>query len=297
MMAKRELQIGVGCMRKVVLYARAFGLVMKRRLEKRRMRRMAERENQIVKWGNEEKKKGVAYFYYALGGVAIAAVTCSGIILYRTLYKMQNFHAMNAVEEETQESLSVQEPMTITEVAPDDTTAEAKDIVIEEQDIPLTASYIEPDSFEQLSFVEVTGVSALASSVLQSEKNKSYEAENLLDGNPASNWQEGEEGNGEGTVLTFQFEEPVEISGIELLNGNGVSEQKYFANNRPKTLTIQLGTRKVNYTLNDQFGSQFIELSPCGETKELAITIDSVYEGDKYEDTCISDIKFYCLEE
>lgn len=284
-------------MRKVLLYARAFGLVISRRLERRKLRRMAERENQIVKWGNEEKKKGIAYFYYALGGVAIAAVACSGIILYRTVDRMQDLHAMNATEEEISESLVAQETMTIKEVAPDEAVTQAEDTAIDEQDVALTATFLEQASFEQVPFMEVTGISASASSVLQSEKDISYEAENLLDGDPATNWQEGEEGNGEGTVLTFRFEEPVEVSGIELLNGNGVSEQKYFANDRPEEITIQMGAKKVNYLLNDQFGSQFIGLSSCEETSEITITIDSVYEGSKYKDTCISDIKFYYVEE
>lgn len=284
-------------MRKVVLYARAFGLVMKRRLEKRKAKRLAERENQIVKWGNEEKKKGVAYFYYALGGVAIAAVAYSGIILYRTVDGMQDLHAMNETEEESQTAVASQEPIEIKEVAPEDNVAVAKMVEIGEEDVPLTASFMEEEDFSQFTWQEVKDIDASASSVLISENNKSYEASNMLDDDPDTNWQEGEEGNGEGTVLTFHFTEPVALGGIELLNGNGSSEKKYFANNRAKEITLQMGAKKVNYTLNDQYGSQFIELSPCGETQELTITIDSVYNGDKYDDTCISDIRFYSKDE
>lgn len=278
-------------MRKVVLYARAFCLVMKRRLAKRRQRRQEEREKQLAVWGKEEKRKETPYFYYALGGVAMVAVVCSKVILCRTVSHMQELYATNGADQKVQEMEMTQEAFPMKGALP--ASIEPKEKEIDEEVAPLAATFIDFDAFTQLSLQEIKGVSAQASSVLQSETDKSYEAVNLLDGDPSTSWQEGEAGNGEGVLLTFQFDKPVAVSGIELINGNGISKDKYLANNRPKEITIQIGNEKVTYSLQDQFGSQYIYLSAVKETQELTLKIDSVYKGSEYDDTCMSDIKFY----
>lgn len=266
---------------------------MKRRYQKRKEQRQIEKNNQIVKWGNEERTKGLSYFYIALGGIAVVTMCCSGVILYRTADHMEDLHAMNAPKEEETQTSTTEEAMTeIKEVVPEDTTT-VESTEIKEEDIPLSASFLDEDEMRTFNWQCVVADSASASSVLQSEQQKSYEAINVLDDDPTTNWQEGEEGNGEGSELTFCFEEPVAITGLEILNGNGTSEEKYYANNRPKEITIQVGAKKVKYMLSDVYGLQRIALSPAIETKEMTITIESVYEGDKFSDTCISDIHFF----
>lgn len=282
-------------MRKAVLYARAFCLVMKRRYEKRKAQRRAEKDNPIVKWGNEEKKKGAIFYYCTLGGIAIAAVCCSGFTMFKIANRVNDLHAMNTTDAmEEASTVFSQEPIEVKEVpAEESVVAISATEKIEEEDVPLAATMVEADDIEGLGWKQVTDVSAVASSVLQSETKKSYSPLNLLDNDLTTNWQEGEEGYGEGTVLTFSFDGPVTLSGMEIVNGNGVSEKKYLANSRPKDIVIRMGTKKVQYTLADQFGKQLISLSPELEIDELDITIDSVYEGAKYTDTCISDINFF----
>ena len=94
------------------------------------------------------------------------------------------------------------------------------------------------------------------------------------------------------------------VSGISVLNGfvkysTGYKYWLYYRNNRPKDITISFsdGT-SIETTLQDIFDQdnyhyQRIDFDSVKFTAYIKITVNSVYPGDKWNDTCISEIQVY----
>ncbi|HAA14396.1 MAG TPA: hypothetical protein DCE41_23030 [Cytophagales bacterium] len=145
-----------------------------------------------------------------------------------------------------------------------------------------------------------------------------YSAGNLQDGDPATAWVEGKDGQGLGEVIIIpclDLSQPVEI-----WSGYGKSKNLFQFNSRPKEIEIaildtnsqimytQYGNEYLNLkvvkkgrqTLEDLNGYQSLYLPTLTDeyyTDEnitgrfLAIKILSVYPGSKWEDTCISEVR------
>jgi hypothetical protein len=122
-----------------------------------------------------------------------------------------------------------------------------------------------------------------------------YEADNLKDWNKA--WSEGVEGDGIGESLVLELPKSRSVSGLEIMNGyqkseNGRTLDLYTANNRVRDVLVQLddGTPFPS-TLKDEQGSQVLTF-PGGpkEAGRIKLTIQSVYAGKKFDDTCLSGI-------
>ncbi len=149
-----------------------------------------------------------------------------------------------------------------------------------------------------------------------------YSMGNLQDGNISTAWVEGVKGYGINEALVvpcLDLKKPVEI-----FSGYGKSEGLYQSNSRPKNVRIvivqaamegatQYGTvyknlrviKNSEVNLDDKFGFQTLTLPEFTSDKYfdknfnqdmeyqyfLGIEILEVYEGDKWDDTCISEIR------
>ncbi|MCQ2495265.1 MAG: hypothetical protein MJ131_01590 [Lachnospiraceae bacterium] len=66
----------------------------------------------------------------------------------------------------------------------------------------------------------------------------------------------------------------------------------YYDNSRPKKIKVSFSNGKsLTYTLTDAMEKQTIDFGSEIETKYVKIEIVSVYKGNKYKDTLISEIK------
>lgn len=157
-----------------------------------------------------------------------------------------------------------------------------------------------------------------------------YSPFQVLDGDIKTAWSEGVIGPGFGEILlvAIQTEKPLLI-----FSGFGKSKELYYANNRPKEIAVSIfeptgmekypgkpliltGLKlvaKEKIVLGDIFGYQQLLLpkhqlngvkfnrdEPESSRKFysiLAIEILSVYQGSKYDDTLISEIKSDYLNE
>jgi hypothetical protein len=79
---------------------------------------------------------------------------------------------------------------------------------------------------------------------------------------------------------------------VGFLNGLGASKELYFANNRVKTMRAEFSEgEKRTFTLKDGvLDLQYIKFDI--RSKWVKFTILEVYPGNKYNDTCISEIDF-----
>ena len=85
------------------------------------------------------------------------------------------------------------------------------------------------------------------------------------------------------------------VQGITIWSGYQKNEYAYYNNARPKEIGVEFSSgEKESYMLEDYYGkSQKITFSEAKESSMIKVTIESVYEGSKYEDTCISEIQIY----
>lgn len=83
------------------------------------------------------------------------------------------------------------------------------------------------------------------------------------------------------------------LSGIKIINGYAKSKDTYLANNRVKKAEIILsdGTSYIFDLEDNNLGFQTLNFSKEIETRQVVIKILDIYEGSKYNDTCISEVE------
>lgn len=140
--------------------------------------------------------------------------------------------------------------------------------------------------------VNVASISA--DSVLVSSSGKSYEAENMLDGDETTSWQEGIDGAGEGQTITVEFDADPQVDYIVIYNGNHESEKSYLNNNRICSMIISVDGQESEVELADSIDPQIIRLNGAQEVSQIQFKILSVYNGNEYNDTCVAELQFLC---
>lgn len=133
---------------------------------------------------------------------------------------------------------------------------------------------------------------------IESSSNlKGYSAEKIIDQNGNTAWVEGVNGNGEGEWINLISKKKVEVSSIQIRNGYKKSENLYYENNRAKKIKIEFSNGDSHIIeLEDSDNDQWLYMNSSIKTNYVKLTILEVYEGSKYEDTCISDIIIYTKE-
>ena len=174
-----------------------------------------------------------------------------------------------------------------------------------EQTDDIQATYESSDNTEQekerilLNDQYIDTVSA--SSELADNLN-TYHAEAMFDGNKDTCWAEGIDGNGEGECIEIHFLNPVYLTDIFLLNGYMKNEDVF--NNNGKIKKIELGYSdgdSYEVSLNEyayqdiegQTYSDWISHDNPIYTEYLRITILDASAGEKYEDTCLSELELW----
>ena len=134
--------------------------------------------------------------------------------------------------------------------------------------------------------------SVRASSELK-ENQIIHSAESVCDNDTSTAWVEGAQGNGIGESITIQFDKDYFVKEIAINAGYQKSSDLYLKNNRPSQITVSFsdGTSESHY-LDDVNGIQYVRLDESVVTDKVVLTIDAVYQGTAYTDTCISEIGF-----
>ena len=96
---------------------------------------------------------------------------------------------------------------------------------------------------------KITKVSTSSNLVEKGKSSNFYSSDNLKD-NSYKSWVEGVEGNGIGETITFEFETPIDITGIGIRNGYG-DARYYFANSRVKYFEVYVNGKNKTSFLND----------------------------------------------
>lgn len=132
-----------------------------------------------------------------------------------------------------------------------------------------------------------------SSSVLKDGNGISYDPVLVTDNDNSTAWVEGVKGNGIDEWVKLEFDGDIIIKDLFLINGYTKNSKIYYSNNRVKKVKVEFsdGTTLVS-DLNDSISSpQAINLEKGIKTSFVKFTILDVFAGDKYQDTCISEIE------
>ncbi len=123
---------------------------------------------------------------------------------------------------------------------------------------------------------------------------KVFKAEYVSDGDIATCWQEAAAGNGIGEYLTMDFGQTVSTSLIRFRIGYAKDDTGYYMNNRPSSLWIEFSDGQcISCAIPDENDWYTMYLPDPVYFDWVRFTIDDVYGGDEYPDTCISEIVIY----
>lgn len=123
------------------------------------------------------------------------------------------------------------------------------------------------------------------------EKNKSYPVENLCSYDIDTPWVENAPGYGIGEGFTIENTWDDLYTTLLIMNGYISYEKPYLyeQNGRIKKIRVT-GIKSVKsqvLTVLDTPHPQTVDISFITEAEDLRVTIEDVYPGTKYEDTCI----------
>jgi hypothetical protein len=139
-------------------------------------------------------------------------------------------------------------------------------------------------------------ITASASSVLDGGTASGYNAYNVIDGNTATCWSEGEDGRGKGEWLQLTFNTTRTLSLIRVVNGYAKGWgpfDRWKQNARVKRAMVRFsdGTA-LRWTLADTREWQSLTLPRPVTTRFVRIIIEEAYPGGKWNDVSISEVAF-----
>ncbi|NLJ73264.1 MAG: PQQ-like beta-propeller repeat protein [Syntrophomonadaceae bacterium] len=137
---------------------------------------------------------------------------------------------------------------------------------------------------------------AFASSFLV-ENIAKHEAKNVLDQRGDTAWVEAVEGHGINEWIKIERKGLVDVNKIEILNGYHKSKGLYDKNSKLKEFRLDFSRGEYIYHKIDDSKYPVIHIELFFDrpvpTDSIKLTIVDVFEGDSYEDTCITEINAY----
>ena len=161
---------------------------------------------------------------------------------------------------------------------------------------PATARMTSAFEAESSSYEKLNIAYAYASSVLTPyDAETDYSAQMAFDGDPATSWQEGVEGAGEGQVLNGVLDRTYRVAYVTFRVGNWKNSERWKANARPADVTVWLGGNGFEISFTDSQTEFCMALSREVSASDISIEINTVFPGDdtNYTDTCISEVTLY----
>jgi len=139
-----------------------------------------------------------------------------------------------------------------------------------------------------------SGVTAAASSEYHGSTSSDYVAAKVLDGRNDTAWCEGVSGNGKGQWIEIDLGRQNSIAGFQILNGYDKRGRfdRWKANGRMAKVEITTDTGK-SYTVNlaNDRSVHTWTFDEAIRARKLRFTIESVYSGTMFLDTCVSKLE------
>lgn len=150
------------------------------------------------------------------------------------------------------------------------------------------------DTLSSVKSLTADSIEAVFASSELSEYDMTHFARFASDGDRTTGWVEGVSGQGEGETLTFQLNDTYEIHGFRICAGYHKSKELYRKNSRPAKLRIQFDNSDgESFDLADEYKEQSFTLASPVSSSVVVFKIETVYPGNTYEDTVISEISLF----
>ena len=186
-------------------------------------------------------------------------------------------------KEKSDDSQNVEVSETSTEASPEAVT-------------PVTAKLVDISQVDFTEYKQVRVASAEASSVIQQDNGAVNTPMMMFDENIETNWQEGVDGPGLGEWVDAKFRQESGIKYLTFKLGNWKTSRYYYGNNKPSKMTITVGEFSQQIEFPDEWTEFCLEFSrPC-QADGIYMTIDEVYPGTDWDDTCITDMRVFAEE-
>ena len=186
-------------------------------------------------------------------------------------------------KEKSDDSQNVEVSETSTEASPEAVT-------------PVTAKLVDISQVDFTEYKQVRVASAEASSVIQQDNGAVNTPMMMFDENIETNWQEGVDGPGLGEWVDATFSQESGIKYLTFKLGNWKTSRYYYGNNKPSKMTITVGEFSQQIEFPDEWTEFCLEFSrPC-QADGIYMTIDEVYPGTDWDDTCITDMRVFAEE-
>lgn len=142
--------------------------------------------------------------------------------------------------------------------------------------------------------ISTTAITDVKHSSALNDNGYIYSGKLTLDGDLSTCWAEGVPGLGIGESITYFFDKNYLINGVTICPGHQKSPDLYEKNARPKFIRlISSNGYKEDCIFKNFEYSQTITFTYPIIAKSIKLVIEDVIHGDKYEDTCIAEVKFF----
>jgi hypothetical protein len=132
--------------------------------------------------------------------------------------------------------------------------------------------------------------SATASSILPPSRVAQYGPEMAIDGAGGTAWVENASGYGVGEWIELHFGAPRRVTALEFRNGYNKGA-RFQENGRLRSLTATFSTGETRtFSLADHPSAQRVTFAGIS-AQSVRLTINSVYEGSRWEDTALGDVR------
>jgi hypothetical protein len=151
-----------------------------------------------------------------------------------------------------------------------------------------------------------------AKTVVASSQTGPHVPTRAFDGDLATSWAEGAEGTGIGQAITITLDKPIDIGAVGVFCGEGSGLRAFFDHNRVHRGSIEAKTEadlgdtsagfdfaslgidalgdRVEFSCENRPEVTYVTLHKRGVV-ELEVRIESVYLGDKHDDTHLAEIE------
>ncbi len=244
------------------------------------------KSNHVTK--KTKKKKGITLFLVVSVFIIFGCCAATAIYFFGDEIKvlLEDSFEKNNEQDTTKKNDEIEEIDMNSEEDSNQNIISNEDVT---ENIESTETVVSPvKSISEANTIDITASSSL------SEYQMIHSANRTMDGDLSTAWVEGVEGHGVGEQISFVFDGEYEVNGFNINAGYQKNNDLYKKNSRPEEVYIKFSDGSgAKISLEDINGVQDVKFGSGIVTESITITINSVYEGNKYEDTVISEISFY----
>jgi hypothetical protein len=155
--------------------------------------------------------------------------------------------------------------------------------------------------------------SVLAKTLLRAstQSDSSHGAAAIFDGDTLTSWGEGASGTGLGQLVTLRFVKPLHVGLVGVFCGDGTSERAFFDHHRLHRGSIETKTEsdlgdktagvdfaalgidalgdRIEFTCENRPDVSYVKIDRQNVV-ELTVRVDSVYLGDKKDETRVAEL-------